>query len=291
MTINPSCLLKALRIVVWDNCATFAQLLNLSMIKSLRLPAIVIAWLSLSQIGYGQYNETIRSGRPGQSIGPFAVGKNIFQVQSGIDVFGFNNKAAGVKGSGYLHNTVLRFGILERLEISALADYRFETIKGNGSETDLSGLSAFDVGGRYEVFPGRGAVPTVGFQFRVRLPVLSKDYEIDNLAPRFIIVTNQKLSDTFTLTTNWGGSWNGNNSIGTAFYIINLSFPIAGKLGGFVENYGDLTDGDFDTRFDAGFAYLCNNDLQLDLLGGLGKNDGVSDYFVSVGVSWRTKRR
>jgi len=125
----------------------------------------------------------------------------------------------------------------------------------------------------------------------VRLPVLSEDYKIDNLAPRFIIVTGQKLSETFTLTTNWGGSWNGNNSMGTGFYIINLSFPIVGQLGGFVENYGDVNDGDFDTRFDAGFAYLVNNDLQLDLLGGLGKNDGFSDYFVSVGVSWRTKRK
>lgn len=47
----------------------------------------------------------------------------------------------------------------------------------------------------------------------------------------------------------------------------------------------------FDTRFDGGFAYLCNNDLQLDVLAGAGNNDDVSDYFVSVGVSWRTKRR
>jgi len=247
--------------------------------------------LLLSQIGIAQYNETIRSGRPGQSIGPFTVGKNILQVQSGMDFFGYKNKSAGFEGNGYLNNTVIRFGVAERLEISALLDYKFETIKSNGTETDLSGLDAFDIGGRYQVFAGKGAIPNIGFQFRVRLPVLSKDYEIDHIAPRFIIVTGQKLSDIFTLTTNWGGSWNGVNSIGTAFYIVNLSFPIAGKLGGFVENYGDLTDGDFDTRFDAGLAYLCNNDLQLDLLGGLGKNDGVSDYFVSVGFSWRTKRR
>ena len=252
---------------------------------------IALSAIALSFQSYGQYNETIRSGRPGQSIGPFTVGKNILQIQSGMDIFGFKQEGTSFQGSGYLNNTVIRYGVAERLEISALADYRFETIKANGSESDFSGLAAFDLGGRYQVYQGHGAIPTVGFQFRVRLPVLSEDYKIDNLAPRFIIVTGQKLSETFTLTTNWGGSWNGNNSMGTGFYIINLSFPIVGQLGGFVENYGDVNDGDFDTRFDAGLAYLVNNDLQLDLLGGLGKNDGFSDYFVSVGVSWRTKRK
>ena len=253
--------------------------------------ALLVCATLFFNTSYAQYGETIRSGRPGQSIGPFTVGKNILQIQSGMDVFGFKNDNIGFSGNGYLNNTVVRYGILERLEISALIDYRVDNIKAGGLETETSGLSAFDIGGRYQVFAGKGAIPNIGFQMRVRLPVLSEDYKIDHVAPRFILVTGQKLSETFTLTTNWGGSWNGNNSMGTAFYIVNLSFPIVGKLGGFVENYGDITDGDFDSRFDAGLAYLSNKDLQWDILGGLGKNDGVSDYFVSVGVSWRTKRK
>lgn len=247
--------------------------------------------VSLSFEGFGQYNETIRSGRPGQSIGPFTVGKGIFQIQTGMDVFGYENKSAGFKGDGFLNNTVLRYGIAERWEISALADYKVETINDNGLESDLSGLAAFDIGGRYHIYSGEGWVPSVGFQLRFRLPVLSEDYEIDQVAPRFTLITNQKLSDTFTLFTNWGGKWNGNNSTGTGFYTINLAFPIYGKLGGFVENYGSLTDGNFDSRFDTGLSYLVSNDLQLDLLGGPGSNDGVKDFFFSVGLSWRSKRQ
>lgn len=248
-----------------------------------------IVGLMLSVVSYGQYNETIRSGRPGQSIGPFTVGKGIFQIQTGMDVFGY--KTPSFESDGFLNNTVLRYGIAERWEISALADYKVETWKSGGLENDLNGLAAFDIGGRYHVYSGEGLIPSIGFQLRFRLPVLSEDYEIDDVAPRFIIATNQKLSETFTLFTNWGGSWNGVNSTGTGFYTINLAFPIAGKLGGFVENYGSLTDGDFDTRFDAGFSYLVNNDLQLDILGGPGSNDGEKDFFVSIGLSWRTKRK
>jgi hypothetical protein len=250
---------------------------------------LFVSGLMLSFVSYGQYNETIRSGRPGQSIGPFTVGKGIFQIQTGMDVFGYENKSAPFKGDGFLNNTVLRYGVAERWEVSALADYKVEAWKSGNVETDFSGLAAFDIGGRYHIFSGEGLIPSVGLQLRFRLPVLSVDYEIDNVAPRFTIATSQQLSETFTLFTNWGGSWNGVNSIGTGFYTINLAFPIAGKLGGFVESYGSLTDGDFDSRFDAGLSYLVNNDLQLDVLGGPGSNDGVTDYFLSVGLSWRTK--
>jgi len=31
--------------------------------------------------------------------------------------------------------------------------------------------------------------------------------------------------------------------------------------------------------------------LQLDLYGGYGNNYGVSDYFISTGVSWRTRKK
>ncbi len=252
---------------------------------------IICLLIASAQYSYGQYGETIRSGRPGQSIGPFTVGKGIIQLQTGMDVFGFENKPLNIKGDGYLNNTVVRYGIAERFEVSALADYRSETIKSNGTETDLNGLAAFDLGGRYHVFSAKGAIPNIGFQLRFRLPVLSEDYKIDNVAPRFIIVTGQKLSETFALATNWGASWNGVNSTATKFYVINLSFPIVGKLGGFVENYGSSANGNFDTRFDAGLAYLVNDDLQLDLLGGPGNNDGIKDYFFSVGLSIRNKRK
>ncbi|MBX2941327.1 MAG: transporter [Cyclobacteriaceae bacterium] len=251
---------------------------------------LLISAMILSLASYAQYNETIRTGRPGHSIGPFTVGKGIFQIQTGMDIFGFENKSAGFKGDGFLNNTVLRYGIAEKWEISALADYKVETLKSDALETDLSGLAAFDIGGRYHIYTGEGLIPSVGFQLRFRLPVLSEDYEIDHVAPRFTLITSQKLSDTFTLFTNWGGKWNGNNSTGTGFYTINLAFPLCGKLGGFVENYGSLTNGNFDSRFDTGLSYLVTNDLQLDVLGGPGSNDGVKDFFLSVGLSWRSKR-
>jgi hypothetical protein len=61
------------------------------------------------------------------------------------------------------------------------------------------------------------------------------------------------------------------------------------NLGVFIENYGNLQQSDFDSFLDGGIAYLINNNLQLDLYSGFGKNDEVKDFFVSAGISWRTK--
>ncbi len=255
----------------------------------MRIPLLTLIFTFSIMRVVGQFNETIRTGRPGQAIGAFTVGDKIFQIQSGFDYFGSKNN--GIKNSGFLNNTVLRYGLTEPFEISALLEYKTEARTNGNSETKSNGLSAMDVGMRYHIYTGKGLIPNVGFQLRMRLPVLSEDYEIDDIAPRFIVVTSQRLSKTFTLITNWGAAWNGNNSSPTGTYVINLAFPFNDKLGAFVETFGAYGRGNFYINFDTGLAWLLTPDLQLDLYGGYGNNYGVNDYFISTGVSWRTKRK
>ncbi len=73
--------------------------------------------------------------------------------------------------------------------------------------------------------------------------------------------------------------------------MINLSYSLNAKLGVFVENYGGTEGGVFTTNFDGGISWLLTNDLQLGLNGGYASNQGVNNYFVSAGVSWRTKKK
>lgn len=232
-----------------------------------------------------QFNETIRTGRPGQSIGAFTVGHGIFQVQSGIDYF--SSSGGTSSANGYLSNTVMRFGLTEPFEISALIEYKIEETNAE----NLSGLSALDLGMRYHIYTGIGLVPNVGFQVRWRLPKLGGDYEIRNIAPRFILVTSQKLSDKILFITNWGAAWNGENASPNGTYTLNLSYAFTNKFGAFIESYGNIYQSDWDTFLDGGFAYLVNEDLQLDISSGIGKNEGIQDFVVSAGVSWRTNRK
>lgn len=247
--------------------------------------------ISSSFSAYSQFNETIRSGRPGQSIGPFTVGKSILQIQSGVDYFHYKNDADQFKGGGFLSNNVIRFGLTETFEISTQLEYKIEEVTSSDVKTRLNGLSAVDIGMRYHIYSGKGLAPSVGFQIRWRLPRVNGDYEIDQWAPRFIVVTNQSLSEKLSLTTNWGASWNGNDGTPTGHYTINLFYSISDQFGAFIENYGSVIKSDFNTYLDGGFAYLVTNDLQLDLLAGYGSNNGLKEYFISAGISARTKRK
>ncbi len=60
------------------------------------------------QVG-AQFNENIRTGKPGWSIGPFAVGRNVFQTQSGIDIGSFEKSPEKFSGMNIAPNTVIRF--------------------------------------------------------------------------------------------------------------------------------------------------------------------------------------
>ncbi len=261
------------------------------MIKICHRWLLVLLMNFIGQLAYAQFNEIIRSGRPGQSIGPYTVGRQIFQIQSGVDYFGYTTESSVNEGHGIVHNTVIRYGISEFFELSTLVDYRGEKLTDASGNTSKSGVSALDIGGRAHIYSGSGWVPSVGFQLRFRLPILSLDYEINKIAPRFILVTSQHLTESISLVTNTGASWNGVNNKATGHYVVNVGFPIKGKLGAFFENYGNFTADNFETRFDGGFAFLVNNDLQLDFLGGYGTNNGIQDYFVGTGVSWRTRRK
>ncbi len=246
--------------------------------------------LFISGTTHAQFYETIRSARPGQSIGASTMGKNIFQIQSGIDYFGFENNDNGIQGNGYLTNTALRYGLTEMFEVGAFFEYKSESITENNITETHNGLSNMIIGLRHQISIGEGLIPSIGFQFRLRLPVMSEHYQIDNVAPSFVFVTSQQLSKSFTLITNLGGSWNGMNSTPTGLYTINLSCAFTDTFGAFVENYGSLTEGTLETRFDTGVAWLVTPNLQLDLLGGFGNNHSLQDYFISTGFSWRTSR-
>jgi hypothetical protein len=245
--------------------------------------------ICMKGVVHGQFYETIRSGRPGQSIGASTVGQGIFQVQSGVDMFGYTNDTNGEKDHGYLTNTGVRMGITESFEVGAFYEYRSEWVSTNNTSSWHDGTSNMLIGLRHQISRGKGIIPSIGSQFRVRLPVLGNYYNIKNIAPSFILVTSQQLSK-FTLITNLGSSWNGIDSTPTGLYTINLSCALTGTFGVFIENYGTIMQGNFQTRMDTGVAWLVTPNLQLDLLGGFGRNQGLKDYFISTGFSWRTHR-
>lgn len=247
----------------------------------------MISVLFVSSHSFAQYNATIRSARPGQSVGPFTTGQHVFQIQTGGTYNGFSVGEANLSGTNYTYLASLRYGLLERFEIRSA--FALSHDKTSLSDAGYGGLSMWNAGVRYNVLDGKGTKPSIGVQADTRFTFIDEDYRADNLAPRLMLIHSQGLTDKLGLTTNWAVAWTGNNTDPAFNYTVNLSFPLAEKVGGFIENYGTVFGGDFDTRWDTGLSYLVNNDFLLDMSVGYGKNDGISDWFVDAGVSWRVK--
>lgn len=223
---------------------------------------ITLLFLLVSNFLLAQYSETISSGRPGQAIGANSVGKNVFQIQAGVDFL--------EKPNTFTPNSFFRYGISERLEINSGVAYSFAD--------GVDDLSAVSVGARVNLY-NKEDLPSMGLQVSFGLPVDNLEFGTQAL---FVIADSftDKLSWTLNLGSNFDKDFNTNG-----IYVANLSYSISDKIGVFIEPYGTI-DNDFHVNFDTGISYLVNKDLQLDFLGGYGINTDQG-LLLSAGVSWR----
>jgi hypothetical protein len=235
-----------------------------------------------------QYAETIRTGRPGAAIGAHTTGRKVFQVQTGVN-FGQNSWDPSQKLPNSHSLTVIRYGLLERLEVSAVVGFsRVKWSQLEQHDFDQKGLSAAQIGFRINVRDGQGKGPNIGIQSRLKLNVLDEDFEQQRLASAHLLAVTQKLTSKLGLAANIGLSTSGNeDDHPSGIYVLNLNTMVNQKISVFIENYGAFGQ-QFSSKFDTGLGYLINNDLQLDASVGYGKNDGVQDMFVDFGLSWRT---
>lgn len=248
---------------------------------------VVFFFLLFSSLANAQTNPTIRTGRPGQSIGPYVVGTGYLQVQSGI---GQAWAWDAIDQKSFLSDHVIRFGLTESFEISSVLNYQYERIKTATPSISNSGINNVQVGFRYNIIdkPEKW-IPGLGIQTRFKLPLNSSDYSIDYPSPVILLATQHRLNPDVLWFHNVGISYDGVSSNPRYVFTSNLAVSLSEKWGAFVEVYGNVRSFDTNIYWDTGLAYLLNNDLQIDMYGGLGRNDGVTDGFVSVGVSWRTQ--
>ncbi|MEM8523510.1 MAG: transporter [Bacteroidota bacterium] len=231
-----------------------------------------------------QFAENIRSGRPGQFIGPYTLGAKVLQVQSGLNYnsidFDLNEER-----SFYLFNNVIRLGLVEKWEVSGVLNWRQDRFVINGEEERTSGVSNTQLGVRYNILEGTSTRPAIGIQGRVLLRAQSEPYRRQQLGSTFILIVAQNINDWLSIIGNGGLSWRDNNSSPRSFYAVGANYTLSEKWSAFSEIYGNIEG--FNANFDAGLAYLINEDFQLDVFGGWQGQEGVQDWFLEGGISWR----
>lgn len=231
-----------------------------------------------------QFAETIRSGRPGQAIGAYSVGKNVFQVQSGLtnNDYSTEDPNINIRDEEWLHATVLRYGLTERLEISTVLGGQF------GDEV-RNGVNNTQIGLRYNFFGNEGARPAVDLQARLLLPWGMEEIRREKIGTRILLGTGNALTNRLGLTTNLGLTLNQDRP-NIYFYALALGYSLTDRLGAFVEIYDNFADfSNLELDFDLGLGYFVTNDLKLDISTGWQDSSSteIDNWFVDFGISFR----
>lgn len=147
--------------------------------------------LFLPFLSQGQYSESIATARPGAANGAGTVGKGILQFQTGIQ-FDNLSDTSGWYVNNISEHLVVRFGIRERFEISAVMNHINSTEYLSASEESLvrQGLNTSLLRARTKINDNMAL--QVGIETRLR----GKDYQIKYIAPRFRLMYNTNLGRT-----------------------------------------------------------------------------------------------
>lgn len=267
-------------------------------------------------VSEAQYNSSIRSARPSLSMGTFTVGKGVLQFQQGINYIRASkdevlNPASGAAFDAHFTyealswQNVIRYGICEKLEISAVINYNWLSniiSAPNSSDpgikdhtTRSQDFKNLEIGGRYNILDGSNKAGLAwavqlradvndwafnqasGPQLKLGTAVAKSFYHIHSVRLNFGVNTAFQNKDNLTYGVNY-----------TLKPTSKLSFTLEYLSGQLINELSYRTS----TYLNAGVAYLLNDNIKLDVHGGkvYRINSMYEDgFFAGVGISWRIK--
>lgn len=255
---------------------------------------------------YGQAPENIASDRPGNAYTSTTVGKGVIQGQDGLEFLRAKNEFEIPQLDGSLLNSrfisesfaftnYYRFGLSEKSELNAIIDYRYSESRIDNEQPSItnyaSGISKIGLGFRQNILTEKGNAPALGVLLNANFNGLLNEYRSSNPDGFLLILAQKQLSNIFSFTANLGFNYgdflNEGDFIDAYLYTLNLGYSITPKLSGYVEGYGQITNGEIADFYDTGLGYLINRNLQLDLYGGIYSEGDYIEYFLSAGLSFR----
>ncbi len=227
--------------------------------------------------------------RPDQTESPTVVPKGFLQIETGAFYEDSGENAFKQKTTTF-NTTLLRYGLLDNLELRVGWDFTETKTEINGTELDdvASGLSPLLLGTKIGVIEEKGWLPQIGLIGHLFLPFSAgNDFRPETTGVDFRFSFAHTLSEKSSLSYNLGAEW-GNDSPEAAYiYTISYGYSVTDTFGIFAELYGDLPeDSSPNHLWDAGLTYRLSDSIQLDATIGSGITEG-QNLLLSAGVSIR----
>ena len=239
-----------------------------------------ILTFAIALFSYVATSQTIITDRPDQTESSSTVERGALQIESGI-LYG-TAKDDFFSEEVLLAPTVLwRYGIINGIELRLLTE--FASVKDKLTSDKSSGITDLQVGTKIQILQKEDVKTEIAFLSHIIIPTAKTELTLNEIGTINKLSIAHDISDRFGLGYNLGYDYFGYGS-GNLTYSLALGLGISDKVGLYIEPYGALVDFDnHESSFDAGFTYLVQDNLQLDISAGTGLNYNMN--YVSIGCS------
>lgn len=228
----------------------------------------------------------IDADRPGLADTSTVVGKGRFQIESGLQ-WEPNDGERSI-----FVPTLIRIGLSNRFELRLESNTFTRVSFGDDSQ---SGLSPISIGAEAVVLEADDHRPGVGIIGRLSPKSGTNGFESNRMTGDVRVAADWALGGPWSLNPNVGVGWyEGNDrTFTTGLFALTLTYAPKPNVAWFVDAGGqtaELDGGDASTIFDAGVAYIPQENWQFDISGGkrlLGRE--TSEGFISIGFAYRHK--
>lgn len=227
--------------------------------------------------------ETIASDRPGIGSGSFVLGPGTVQLETGVAY------ASSSSVDAYSFGQVLvRIGV-PRVELEVFANSFIVTRSDSPSSgLDDEGFEDVGVGIKAPLARAIGGRANLSLQGILTAPTGSDGFTSDEWVPALVLLADVGLAEGLGVGVNVGYRAGPGVLSDVTSVIVTPSWSVAAGLVGYAGWAGAFTS-EADTHFaEAGFAYLANGDVQLDVNGGWDVDR--DDWFLGAGVALRRVR-
>lgn len=250
----------------------------------LRNSLVIFLLLLFANQLQAQFAKTVRTIRPnGRVMGAYTVGKGVWQVQSGLRYADFQDGTGTSLSEAWIHNTVLRVGILENLELSGVVGWRSNR---NPIDDPLTGIHNTQLGARYNILDGSKGL-ALCVQGRILLQAQKEEFQRDKVGSNVQIGLGRRATSWLVLNASVGATWTGNDSFFIPIGLRGL-FTFSPQFGAVLE-ISDLLSQDGDNfRAGGGLYYIVNSNLKVDLY----FDPSIRNTLLSeIGFTWRFHNR
>ena len=269
--------------------------------------ALFISLFVFSTI-YSQYTDVINSNKPGFSESPYSVGKGVYQFESDFFFKNTSTKLTYSRPQTFGVDLFFRTSVFfEKLEINTQLTFQKETTNSDFKSNNFTtGLSTFTIGAKYllfepiykdatkeirswkkrNAFDKKRLIPSVALYLGMNTDFVNNIYKTNSISPKVGVLLQHNLSDDLTIISNIFYDKIGTN-FSEIYYVVSATCNFGQKWSGFIEYQQISQKQEENLNYGMGFAYLFNNNFQINISGRLVQNEIINGFYSGIGMSYR----